>query len=239
MAVNYSPKIVTNGLVTCLDAGNRKSYVGTGTTWRNLIVGPYVATLTNGPTFNTDFGGSIVFDASNDQVDTNYPTDLTNITGTFSYECWALPTLTTSLPGQSGSGITTTSGNRWIIYSDNRGSARGVGMCVGTNGVSVIEHGANNIYAPLTHAYTFSSTLFTNVTVVVSSGSPNLYINGIFQKTGVTSGSTVYPSFSIIGSGAYGLYGGRMAIIKLYNYALTASQVNSNFNNLKARFGVS
>lgn len=30
MAVNYAPRIVTDGLVLCLDAANPKSYPGTG-----------------------------------------------------------------------------------------------------------------------------------------------------------------------------------------------------------------
>lgn len=36
MSVHYSPKIVTDGLVCCLDAGNSKSYPGTGTIWYDI-----------------------------------------------------------------------------------------------------------------------------------------------------------------------------------------------------------
>ena len=36
MAVNYNTSIVTNGLVLALDAANRKSYSGSGTTWTDL-----------------------------------------------------------------------------------------------------------------------------------------------------------------------------------------------------------
>jgi hypothetical protein len=36
MAFNYSPKIVTDGLVLYLDAANPRSYPGTGTTWYDL-----------------------------------------------------------------------------------------------------------------------------------------------------------------------------------------------------------
>jgi hypothetical protein len=32
------PKIVTDGLVLCLDAANSKSYPGTGTAWNDLSV---------------------------------------------------------------------------------------------------------------------------------------------------------------------------------------------------------
>lgn len=36
MATNYGPKIVTDGLVLCLDAADTLSYPGTGTTWTDL-----------------------------------------------------------------------------------------------------------------------------------------------------------------------------------------------------------
>lgn len=67
MGVGYNPKIVTDGLVMCLDAANRKSYSGTGTIWRDLV-GSNNGTLTNGPTYSSAGGGSIVFDGANDFV---------------------------------------------------------------------------------------------------------------------------------------------------------------------------
>ena len=67
---NSSP-IVTDGLVLYLDAGNVKSYPTTGTTWTDLV-GVNNGVLTNGPTFNPSNGGSIVFDGTNDYVETNY-----------------------------------------------------------------------------------------------------------------------------------------------------------------------
>jgi hypothetical protein len=54
MGNNYGPKIVTDGLVLCLDAGNSKSYPGSGTDWFDLtghddftIAGAY--TYSSGP----------------------------------------------------------------------------------------------------------------------------------------------------------------------------------------------
>ena len=37
MGVAYNPKIVTNGLVLCLDAGNTKSYPGSGNSWIDVV----------------------------------------------------------------------------------------------------------------------------------------------------------------------------------------------------------
>ena len=69
MAVSAGPKIVKDGLVLCLDAGNSESYPGSGTTWTDLSGNGNNGTLTNGPTFNTGSLGSISFDGINDYCD--------------------------------------------------------------------------------------------------------------------------------------------------------------------------
>ncbi len=68
MAFIHSPKIVTDGLVLALDAGNVKSYASGSTTWFDKSGNAYNGTLVNGPTFNTGSLGSIVFDGTNDYV---------------------------------------------------------------------------------------------------------------------------------------------------------------------------
>jgi hypothetical protein len=60
MGVAYNPACVTSGLVLCLDAGNVKSYPGSGVTWTDLSGYGNVGTLTNGPSYNSANGGSIV-----------------------------------------------------------------------------------------------------------------------------------------------------------------------------------
>jgi hypothetical protein len=63
-----TPPIVTNGLVLNLDCGNRLSYPTSGTTWTDLSGNNNNGTLTNGPTFNPNNLGSIVFDGVDDYV---------------------------------------------------------------------------------------------------------------------------------------------------------------------------
>ena len=53
MVFNYSPKVVTDGLVLYLDAANPNSYVSGSTTWGDLSRGGNNSTLTNGPTYST------------------------------------------------------------------------------------------------------------------------------------------------------------------------------------------
>ena len=58
MSLSRGPKIVTNGLVQYLDAGNILSYPGSGTTWTDISRNGNNGTLTNGPTWisSTAFG---------------------------------------------------------------------------------------------------------------------------------------------------------------------------------------
>jgi hypothetical protein len=66
MAFSYSPKIVTDGLVLYLDAGNPYSYVSGSTNWNDLSRSMLSGSLVNGPTYNTGSLGSIVFDGVDD-----------------------------------------------------------------------------------------------------------------------------------------------------------------------------
>ena len=68
MGLAHSPSLVMNGLVLALDAANPKSYPGSGTTWTDLSGRGNTGTLTNGPTYSSANGGSLVFDGTNDYV---------------------------------------------------------------------------------------------------------------------------------------------------------------------------
>jgi hypothetical protein len=69
MALSHNPRIVTDGLVLCLDAANPKSYSGSGTTWKDLSGNGNNGTLVNGVGYNSGNGGSLSFDGVNDYVD--------------------------------------------------------------------------------------------------------------------------------------------------------------------------
>ena len=69
MALSHSPSIITQNLVLCLDAGNSKSYPGSGTTWTDLSGNGNNGTLRNSPTYSVDNLGKIVFDGVDDDID--------------------------------------------------------------------------------------------------------------------------------------------------------------------------
>ena len=54
MALQHSPRIITDGLVLCLDAANKQSYPGSGTVWRDLAGGGNDFTIdASGFTYNS------------------------------------------------------------------------------------------------------------------------------------------------------------------------------------------
>jgi hypothetical protein len=53
--ISHYPKLITDGLVLCLDAGNKTSYSGTGNTWFDLSGKKYHATLYNSPAFSNGY----------------------------------------------------------------------------------------------------------------------------------------------------------------------------------------
>ena len=83
MGLSHSPKIVTNGLVLCLDAANPKSYPGSGTAWtdlsgnaRNATKGGSTATITTKTysdlLFTNQIGTDFVHQATGLKINTNY-----------------------------------------------------------------------------------------------------------------------------------------------------------------------
>ena len=68
MGLVHHTNIVTDGLVACWDAGNRRSYPGTGTSWTALGAGS-AGTLANTPSFVDGKMGYITFDGTDDYAE--------------------------------------------------------------------------------------------------------------------------------------------------------------------------
>ena len=84
MATNYNPRIVTDGLVLALDAGNVKSYPGSGTTWFDLSGKEHNFTATTISTASDATAGT-VYDHDNSTV-----ASLNTITPNINHEVWSL-----------------------------------------------------------------------------------------------------------------------------------------------------
>jgi hypothetical protein len=226
MAFQHSPKIVTNGLVLALDAGNHMSYPGSGTTWTDLSGNINNGTLTNGPTFNSGNGGSIVFDGVNDLVNCGNNSSL-SFTNKLTIQIWCSLNVdsdyksplmkTTSINWNDGYGFYK-EGGRFYFF---------INLWDGAHRVSVSRT-------------TFSMTNFVGT---YDGTNLKLYENGILMQTGSSFTSNVSNSATnlIIGNGVGDEdfeWNGNIAQVSIYNRALTASEILQNYNATKGRYGL-
>lgn len=221
MAFNYSPKIVTDGLVFAVDAANKKSYPGSGTTWGDLSGNGNNGTLVNGPTFDSGNHGSIQFDGSNDCVTTTYTIPAQSTTSVFTWSMWIyLPT-----------------GNQTndVIFGNRYGPATNQFIKVTPTNFEYYNGGAEHI------AYSVPTEQWVNLCVVKNQTNHYYYSNSSQVGTRTTTKSIVAnPVF--IGADAYGSIqeacNVKFAIAMIYEKALTAREVTQNYNALKSRFGL-
>ena len=224
MAFNYSPRVITDGLVLYLDAANTRSYPGTGTVWSDLSRGGNNGVLTNGPTFNSGNGGNIVFDGVDDRVTTN-SISLTN---------WTIQVWFKSAPvaGQF-KGIV-----EFALTSTGRS-----GLGINTNGRPLITYPTSLFN--VSQGSAIDNNTWCCLTGTLNSGTPNLYVNGVLQSlsgnssaaNAITLNTIFIGDFTIVPSTLYPL-NGNIASVIFYNRALSATEILQNYNTTKSRFGI-
>ena len=231
MGVLYNSRIVTDGLVSCVDAGDKMSYPGAGTTWTDLSKNRSNGTLVNGPTFNSSNGGSIVFDGSNDYVNLGTASSLfpgPNITA--SLFCWIKPSTVSSSSIPIGNQYT--SGHRLYIgiYSDGYWDV----------GFGDYYWNYNNSGSKIV-----ATTNWTLISLIITAGSAVLYVNGQKSITKTTDTSVTLGGF--FSMGVYFQNGSidgshqescNIALTQIYNRALSAEEIKQNYNTTKGRFGL-
>ena len=228
MAFNYSPKTVTDGLVLYLDAANIRSYVSGSTRWNDISRGGNNGTLTNGPTFNSGNGGSIVFDGVDDYVDTSYvlPTGFN-----YSMACWAK---------SSTSGIN----NRPVGNADNNVGLTGAdiiwGFPTSTTLYIVRRAGSNDGTRDMTYSVPNLLTVAHHIFVTYDSAiGSKLYVDGVqvTQNTNLGFTSTLPFRVGRDGNGTTA-FNGTVYNVQIYDRALSSQEVLQNYNALKGRFGL-
>ena len=225
MAGSAGPDLVQNGLILALDAADKNSYVGSGTSWKDVSGNAYNGTLTNGPTFSNTNKGVIVFDGTDDYVTFgNVLASLTNL----SLECFVKFGLqATNFNGIISKTLDNTNG--WEI--------RTVSFTSNTTNVQFRYVGDT----ASTDAVTLSNGVWFHLIATGTSGSQILYVNGV-NSISNTVGSTPSSNSNslLIGQLAYaGLYANMsMGYARIYNRVLTATEVLQNYNATKTRFGL-
>jgi hypothetical protein len=219
MAYNNGPRIVTDGLVLYLDAGNRKSYPGSGASWTDVSGNSNTGTLTNGPTFDGENGGSIVFDGVNDFAQTTLNSSFTAMT----------------LMG-------------YIKRNGSQGAYTGIFFSRGTSVTGLNFSTTNQLgyhWNGTIASYNFTSNLtvpnaqWCMIAMSVTSTTARLYLNTSTVTNTISHTTTTIDDLKLGQDDLGGRFmNGNIANVMVYNRALTVAEVLQNFNATRSRFGV-
>jgi hypothetical protein len=235
--IAYYGGIVTNGLVLDLDAAKRDSYPGSGTSWRDIAGGVITGSLVNGPTFDSNNGGSIVFDGVDDYISGS----LSN----FNVGCISL-WMNPSTLINSGSSFQSLIVLKYTGIIDSEWYiSLGSATILLTNEYITIADVANNTRTAIADGGSLFANTWYNLVFNLESSTYKIYINGI-QKTETTYGGGVsqLTSPNVLQLGALfrasiaGPFPGKIASTQLYNRALSAAEILQNYNALKGRYGL-
>lgn len=229
----FPSELVTDGLVLNLDAGDPRSYPGSGTTWTDLSGygnnGTFGATTT-APGYTNQSGGSLVFD-NNDII--TVPMAGLRPTSAITQECWVLLTNNTAqvfIGAQYGSG----SVNSYALWLD------------GTNNLTAGVNTTGTLNSQ-THNTSLSTNVWYHFVHTYDGINQRLYLNGSLVSTWATTGSILYDVNNTLlavgndwnsgyNSGASLGIQGRLSSVKIYNRALSALEVAQNYDALKVRY---
>lgn len=218
MAFNYSPKIVADGLVLYLDAANPRSYASGSTSWLDLSRSGYRANITS-PAFTSEGGGGFTSGTTYMPAATQLnPTQLT-----FEVTLRIVTTVPFTLYGEYGD-----SNPGYSNKITLRGSNGGNGLQVyyygnTTTGQDLRAFGTYNVSTTKILAVTFDNL-----------GTARSYINGVFAQSITTANFTSWQ----IATNPGVLFADYYANLKIYNRALSAQEIQQNYNALKGRYGL-
>jgi hypothetical protein len=225
MSVYGGPNIVTNGLVLNLDAGNSKSYAGSGTAWNDLSGQNRNGTLVNSPTYNAN--GTFSFSGSNNMT---MPAVLPASTSKYTMGAWWYPTT---------SGYQVVYEQNSATFTVNRRSAILILSTVwGFNGESNDAHDK----VPVVLNRWVNGVITVDTTDGVNP--IKIYENGQLYWQGNTGGGAANLN---LGDGASSVakkitgseyFTGTISTVSVYNRVLTANEILQNFNATRGRYGI-
>jgi len=214
------PNTVTDGLVLYLDAANTKSYVSGSSTWIDLSRSMNNATLINTPTYDSANGGSIVFNGTDEygtvtQLNTN-----TN----FTFEVFLKGTSIAT--DQMYIGTSDTAVYCRILSSRPYLSIRAAGTLI------------QRIFQP---AITLQNNQIYHIVSMYDGIQMKIYVNGILYTGSILNENMIAWSISRIGryrDSDFRFFTGNLFSVRVYNRALSNSEVLQNYNATRTRFGL-
>ena len=232
MAIIIDPNIASSGLVFSIDAGNARSYSGSGLTV-NGLVGGLGGTLVNGVGFTSSNSGAFSFDGSNDHIIVDMTANL-RPTSAITQEVW----FKLDNSGVSGHFMAHQYGSSW-------------------NNSYVMWYVPPNLFTALSlpgwsstsYAANLNNTSWYHLAQTYNGSIHCQYLNGALVGTTSASGSITYDLTNnklLIGSdyltgynsGLDVVLNGKISTAKIYNRALSASEIKNNFEATRDRYGI-
>lgn len=230
------PNIVKDGLVLYLDPGSPNSYFDkSGTIIKDISGNNYSGSLVNGPTYDTGSGGSLVFDGTDDYIDTTLTTNFS--TADFSLGAIVYPTFDNASFGRPIIAKAETGGCGTYDFALEFGRT--------SNKFSIVVAGGVNYVLYSTSTYVKNSWYYVSCTrknLGVNSYLYNLYVNGVLDATvtgnyyGGNGGKMAIGKY--VGCVVVNSWLGKISTTQIYNRSLTAAEVLQNYNATKNRFGL-
>jgi hypothetical protein len=233
--IAYYGNIVRDGLVLDLDAAKRDSYPGSGTVWRDIAGGVITGSLVNGPTFDPNNGGSIVFDGTNDYVNLPYNPNY-NFT-TISSLTWVKTPI--QYTGSAFKAIISKQSD--IIFDREFNFYTWSSL---NNGVINQLHFSTSRLTSHTGFInvpggSLSLNTWHQIGFTVGNGFLNYVLNGqIIQSTITTGTFNATGSYDIKVGRADNNWLGNISNVLLYNRILSSTEVLQNYNATKGRYGL-
>jgi hypothetical protein len=230
MALLHSPRIVTDGLVLCLDAANRKSYPGSGTIWSDLA-GSNNGSLINSITFSNLNRGVLVFDGTDEYINITSNSLINDcLASDFTYEIWTNPKTTGFSSGKifaKGAFLQTT-GFNGITYAT---STQRFSLSYGNPSQGLIASDPGSVLPG--NWYHF---IFTRIGTTIS-----FYLNNklTYSYTNSYNFASTFP-LRISGNSQPNPDDAHqsVAIFRQYRRGFSSTDVAQNYNALKGRFNL-
>ena len=238
MGLVHNPNVVSDGLVCCWDAANKRSYPGAGTTWTDLV-GRQNGTMQNNTSFNSAKGGVLEFDGTDDYVSVPDSDYLDSITSAITVSVWVY---WSSDANDISTIVSKASAAGWASpYSSwNMRLRHGTGGW----GTETVEFWAAGSYTTGGQFYSSSSIprdTWTHIVGTYDGANQKIYINGVLDATDAQTAAIATTAQPLLFGTNYGgpgseLLEGSLANVLIYNRGLTAAEVKQNYEALKPRF---
>ena len=258
MACFSGTNIVNDGLVLHLDAANKNSYPGSGTTWKDLSGNENNGTLVNGVGYNSDNKGAMVFSTNNQYVPSSTNLETVDSIG--------------GLLADSGTIFSVNTWFKWVSNPVIRGSTNHCHAIVGRGGgigsqatfvvfcsINQYNNGAGG--GPIEYGKPYvcirgrnnkisderiDIDKWNNIQITWNGVEAKSYFNGYTETTltpgtfGLQTGSDY--RFTLGNVRATSLsntaFQGSISVASVYNRALTAAEIKQNFEATRSRYDI-